>query len=209
MQVGVLALQGAVQEHIDMLNALNINGLSVRQVKLPEDMDGLDGLIIPGGESSVIGGLAADFGLVDAIQQSIQDDMPIFGTCAGLILLANKVDDNEGIIGGLGISVIRNFYGPQINSTIKELTVDWQLSDKKQVKGAFIRAPGIVDMNTDLKVLARDSSGLAVGVQQGNIIGTTFHPELVNEDCFHKLLIKLIEEKKGIIQPSTRSAFKL
>lgn len=188
-RVGVLALQGAVAEHSDVLRQL---GASVVLARRPEQLDGLDALVVPGGESTAIARLAARVDLMPAIRSRVDAGMPVLGTCAGLILLADRVLDAgalEGfdVIGGLDATVRRNGYGGQLASF--EADVAW--SDGSTLHVAFIRAPVIESVGPDARVLA-SLDGAPVAVAQGNIIAASFHPEITCETRLHRELLSLI-----------------
>lgn len=191
MIVGILALQGAFHEHAMMLERM---GVEWREVRLPSDMHGIDGLIIPGGESTVMSKLALSTGLHEPLQEWIQGNKPTLGTCAGLILMADRLERNEGesspmIYGGIPITVHRNHYGRQIASHVRTV----KTADGQEVEGMFIRAPKITNMHGEgVEVVARCiGDEEVVGVRYGNLIGLSFHPELIQCDHFHRLFIHL------------------
>ena len=181
--VGVLALQGDVREHEAVLDTL---GCEHRQVRVVSDLDGVDSLIIPGGESSVIDKLARIFDLRDAIVSRIAAGMPVLGTCAGLILLANRIDGGLGdqaTFGGLDVTVQRNAFGSQIDSFETEISMPAIIGDP--IKSAFIRAPIVTDPGS-AEVIATLPDGSVVGVRQGNLVGIAFHPEVVGDTRVHE-----------------------
>lgn len=181
-RIGVLALQGDVREHEEVLDAL---GVDHSQVRLERDLEGIDGLIIPGGESSVIDKLSRTFGSRDAIRAAIRDGLPVLGTCAGLILLADTVRgsiDGQETFGGLPVTVQRNAFGGQVESF--ETSIEMPVVGGEPVAAAFIRAPLIVDAGT-AEVIATLPSGEIVGVRHGNCVGISFHPEVVGEKRVH------------------------
>ena len=182
-RVGVLALQGDVREHEAVLDAI---GCEHRQVRVVSDLDRVDSLIIPGGESSVIDKLARLFDLRDAIVSRIGAGMPVLGTCAGLILLANRVDGGLGdqaTFGGLDVTVQRNAFGSQIDSFETEISMPAIIGDP--IKSAFIRAPIVTDPGS-ADVIATLPDGSVVGVRQGNLVGIAFHPEVVGDTRVHE-----------------------
>lgn len=180
--LGVLALQGAFREHLAMLGSL---GAKARKVTRVEHLDGLDGIILPGGESTAMVRIAAGTGLFDALRTRITEELPVFGTCAGLILLADRLtDDSLGgydRLGGLDVSVARNAYGRQRESFVAPLQVSGL---DEPFDGTFIRAPRIVDWGTGTEVLARHEDS-PVLVRQGNVWGGSFHPELGGDLRIH------------------------
>ena len=180
--IGVLALQGDVREHESVLDELDVEH---RQVRRSSDLDGLSGLIIPGGESSVIDKLSRIFDLRDSIVTAIASGLPVLGTCAGLIMLSNSLRggiEGQQTFGGLSASVERNAFGTQVDSF--ETTIDMPVVDSTPVRAAFIRAPIIRDAGTGT-VIASLPNGDIVGVREGNCVGISFHPEMVGENRVH------------------------
>lgn len=196
--IGVLALQGAVEEHIAAarlaLKEMGIDG-SVKQVKTVGDVDAVQGLIIPGGESTVIGRLSIINRTLQVIKQRIYDGMPTLGTCAGLILLARKVYDRvlgetrQPTLGVMDVVVERNAFGRQRESFEVELEIP--IIGEKKFKAVFIRAPAIREIGPQVKAIAK-LDNIIVAAQQNNIIGTAFHPELTDDTRIHQLLINMI-----------------
>ncbi len=186
-RVGVLALQGAFAEHAAALSALGADVVLVRQ---PRHLDGLDGLIIPGGESTTIARLMALYGLTAALKEKASQGFPVFGTCAGLILLAKKVPNlDRDPLGVLDIHVLRNAYGRQVDSF--ETQVPVSALGTEPFPAVFIRAPVIEDVGPSVEVLARLDSGPPVVVRQGNLLGTTFHPELTCDRRLHAYFLRM------------------
>ncbi|QRY41154.1 pyridoxal 5'-phosphate synthase glutaminase subunit PdxT [Microbacterium hominis] len=188
-QVGVLALQGDVREHVRSLETL---GAEVVAVRRPAELAAVSGLVIPGGESSVIDKLARTFGLQQPIRAAIADGMPVYGTCAGLILLADRITDGirgQESFGGLDVTVQRNAFGSQVDSFETELAV---AGFDEPVSATFIRAPRVVETGPDVEVLASLPDGAVVAVRQGALLGTAFHPEMSGETRFHALLLDLV-----------------
>jgi len=182
--VGVLALQGDVREHESVLRSL---GAEVLLVRRPEELARVDGLVIPGGESSVIDKLSRIFGLREPIKEQIRAGMPVYGTCAGLILLADAVLDaieGQQSFGGLDITVRRNAFGGQVESFETELEVP-ELGDEA-VHATFIRAPIVERVGAAARALASLPDGRVVAVEQENLLGTSFHPEINGETRFHR-----------------------
>lgn len=188
-RVGVLALQGDVREHVRSLETL---GAEVVAVRRPAELAAVSGLVIPGGESSVIDKLARTFGLQQPIRAAIADGMPVYGTCAGLILLADRITDGirgQETFGGLDVTVQRNAFGSQVDSFETELAV---AGFDEPVSATFIRAPRVVETGPDVEVLASLPDGAVVAVRQGALLGTSFHPEMSGETRFHALLLDLV-----------------
>jgi len=186
VRIGVLALQGAFREHVMMLQAL---GVSAAAVRMPEQMDGLSGLIIPGGESTAIGKLMKTYGFYDAIRQRHAAGMALWGTCAGAIILAHMVLDalpDQESLGVMDIDVRRNAYGRQLDSF--EVDLDFAHLDGGAYRGVFIRAPWIERAGDDVEVLAR-YEGHAVATRQGLLMAATFHPELTGDPRVHRYFL--------------------
>jgi 5'-phosphate synthase pdxT subunit len=187
VKIGVLALQGAVAEHIKMLSALGAEAVPVR---LPSELDGLDALIIPGGESTTIGKLLSDYDLIEPIRQLANQGFPILGTCAGLILLAKKVSNLETeSIGVMDIKVKRNAFGRQVDSFEADLKIP--ALHNGTFHGVFIRAPIIEKTERSVEVLCQ-LNGKPVAVRQGKLLACAFHPELTDDSRFHKYFLDLI-----------------
>ncbi|MFN8531160.1 MAG: pyridoxal 5'-phosphate synthase glutaminase subunit PdxT [Anaerolineae bacterium] len=190
MKIGVLALQGAFIEHEKMLRSL---GAEPVEVRLPEDLQGLDGLIIPGGESTTIGRLATEFGLTDPLRQFAQTK-PTWGTCAGMIFLAKDIGiDRQPILGLMDVKVNRNAFGRQVDSFETELPVK-PLGDVP-FHAVFIRAPVVTEAAPNVDVLATLPDGRIVAVQQGHLLATAFHPELTGDTRFHDYFLSLIDRR--------------
>ncbi len=187
MRIGVLAMQGAFIEHIAILRHLGVEALPIR---LPTELAGLDGLIIPGGESTSIGKLMRDYNLVSAVENLGKNGLPIFGTCAGMILLASRTSDSEiKPLGLIDITVRRNAFGRQQESFETELVVP-ALGDEP-FPGVFIRAPVIEQANGKVEILARLNGGAGVAARQGKILVSAFHPELTNDPRFHQYFLDI------------------
>lgn len=190
--VGVLALQGAYREH---QRALEASGARTRLVRTPEDLDGLDGLVIPGGESTTMQILLERMGLLDAVRTAVLGGLPSLGTCAGMILLADRITDGRAGqrgFGALDIAVRRNGYGRQVDSFESELDVAGL--EGGPFPGVFIRAP-LVEEEGSAEVLARHE-GHAVAVRQGNVIALAFHPELSSDLRLHREFLRLVRGRK-------------
>jgi len=187
MKIGVLALQGAFIEHEKMLRQV---GAEPVQVRLPGQLDELDGLIIPGGESTTIGKIAAEYGLIEPLRQFAQT-RPTWGTCAGLIFLAKDIGiDRQPILGLMDIKVNRNAFGRQIDSFETELLIKGLDSPFHAV---FIRAPLVTEVGQGVDVLATLGDGKIVAVEQGHLLGTAFHPELTNDLRLHTYFVSRIK----------------
>jgi|SRR3989338_2934191 len=184
--IGVLALQGDFREHIEMLKKCKVNAVEIR---LPEDLKNIEGLIIPGGESTAIGNLMLRHKLDKEIIKKHKNGMAIYGTCAGAILLSKDiVGSSQPRLNLLDVSVKRNDYGRQIDSFEAELKIDWI----GNFNGIFIRAPVIEKVNDGVKILSKLNSK-PVLIQKGNILASTFHPELTNDKKVHEYFVKMIK----------------
>jgi|TARA_B100001971_G_C18135286_1_gene507219 5'-phosphate synthase pdxT subunit len=188
MRIGVLALQGSIQEHKSMLKKCGVESVEVR---LPEDLKGIDGLIIPGGESTTIGKLMIDYGLDKEIKKQYEKGLSIYGTCAGAILLAKDIIGSKQLkLDLLDVSIKRNSYGRQIDSFETEL----ELKDvEKPFKGIFIRAPVIDSIHNGVKVLSKFKDK-PVLVQQKNLLASTFHPELTDDVRVHEYFVEMVRK---------------
>ncbi len=189
-RVGVLALQGDVREHVRVLGRLGADAVLVRR---SEELASVDGLVIPGGESSVIDKLARAFDLAQPLRAAIDSGLPVYGTCAGLILLADRITDGiagQETFGGLDVTVRRNAFGSQVDSFETDLVVP-ELGEPP-VHAVFIRAPVVEQVGDATRVLARLDDGRIVAVEQGNLLATSFHPEVGGEHRFHQRLIDRI-----------------
>ncbi|BAL81209.1 pyridoxal 5'-phosphate synthase glutaminase subunit PdxT [Caldisericum exile] len=188
MKIGVLALQGAVSEHLNMLKSLGVEAIPV---KTAEEIKAIDGLIMPGGESTTMGRLITKFELENVIKERINEGMPVYGTCAGMILLSKRIKNySQFTLGILDITVIRNAFGRQIDSMEVDLHVKG-LDDS--FHAIFIRAPIAVDLGTDVEALASLEEGV-VFLRQGNVYASAFHPELGNDPRIHKMFIESVEK---------------
>ncbi|MDF2554958.1 MAG: pdxT [Microbacterium sp.] len=192
-RVGVLALQGDVREHVRMLAHLGAEATAVRR---PEELAAVDGLILPGGESSVIDKLARSFGMADPVREAIAEGLPVYGTCAGLILLADEVTGaiaGQRSFGGLDVVVRRNAFGGQAESFETDLAVPELGADP--VHAVFIRAPVVERVGSRARALAALPDGRVVAVAQGNLLGTSFHPETTGETRFHARLLEMVRAR--------------
>ncbi len=190
MRIGVLALQGAFREHLDTLQAIGVEGVRVRE---PRDLEGVSGLILPGGESTTMRKLIDRWGLREPILDLAASGAPIFGTCAGMILLAREIAGGEPpILPLLDVTVERNAFGRQLESFETDIVVD--PLGATPVHALFIRAPIIERTGPGVDVLARLDDGRIVAVRERNIVATSFHPELVGETRFHRLVATMASE---------------
>ena len=192
--IGVLALQGDVREHLAALRRLGVAALAVRR---PEELEQCDALVIPGGESTTMAKLARRFGLFDPVRKRIASGMPAFGTCAGMIMLADRVEDGavgQETLGGLDVTVRRNAFGRQVDSFEGDLDV---VGLEEPVHAVFIRAPWVESVGAEVEVLARvargEAAGRIVAVRQGPLLATSFHPEVEQDSRIHGLFRDLVE----------------
>jgi 5'-phosphate synthase pdxT subunit len=189
-RVGVLALQGDVREHARVLTELGADVLLVRR---PSELAAVDGLVIPGGESSVIDKLSRAFGMQQPIRNAIAAGMPMYGTCAGLILLADRITDGivgQETFGGLDATVQRNAFGNQLESFETELEVP--VLGAPAVHAVFIRAPLVLSVGAGVETVARLQDGRIVAVRTATLLGTSFHPEVTGERRFHQLFLDTV-----------------
>jgi 5'-phosphate synthase pdxT subunit len=195
LRVGVLALQGDVAEHVSALARLGVEAVRVRRAA---DLAGLDGLIMPGGESTTIGQLAQERGLVEPLRRLVADGRPVWGTCAGMILLAEDVGRQQPLVGGLDVTVSRNHFGRQTESFEVDLPIAGLAG--APFRAVFIRAPAITRAGPDVEVLARLEGGEIVAVRQGRLLATAFHPELTDDLRLHRLFVELAE--RSVARPA-------
>jgi len=194
MRIGVLAAQGAFAEHIAILRQLEVETLPVR---LPSELRGLDGLIIPGGESTSISRLILDYHLLNETRSLAKSGLPIFGTCAGMILLAKEVLDSDvKSLGLMDIAIRRNAFGRQKESFETELTIP--VLGEKPFPGVFIRAPIIERANDNVEILTRLTNGTGLAARQGRLLASAFHPELTNDLRFHKYFLDIVAERSKL-----------
>jgi 5'-phosphate synthase pdxT subunit len=192
MKIGVLALQGAFIEHEKMLTRLGVEAIEVR---LPRDLDGVDGVIIPGGESTTIGKLALQYHLIEPLRELANAGKPLWGTCAGLIFMAKDVGRDQPLLGLMDVTVQRNAFGRQVDSFEANISIKGVDGDKP-FHAIFIRAPLIESVGAGVEVLARvekDDAEVIVAARQGQLLVTSFHPELSNDDRFHRYFVKMAE----------------
>ena len=192
MKIGVLALQGAFAEHISILRNLGVYTMPVR---LPHQLVELDGLIIPGGESTTITRLLQSYDLMDKISNLASNGLPILGTCAGMIVLAKEISDSTiQPIGVMAIKVRRNAFGRQRESFESELSIP--VLGEKPFPGVFIRAPVIEQANSNVEVIARLADGQMVSARQGKLLACAFHPELTNDTRLHEYFLDIISGER-------------
>ncbi|DAZ97949.1 TPA: hypothetical protein N0F65_006374 [Lagenidium giganteum] len=212
MRVGVLALQGAFQEHIDMLNTLSVRGSNGQDIKveafavrLPEELQTAQALLLPGGESTTIGKVATRWGLVEPLKQWVADKRPIWGTCAGMIMLSTSVkhgeDGGQTLIGGLDVQVSRNFFGSQVRSF--EMGISGPPGyGEEPYNAVFIRGPAIVSVGESIEPLSQmhcanpadgsDPTDVIVAARKENILVTAFHPELTSDTRWHRYFVESV-----------------
>jgi 5'-phosphate synthase pdxT subunit len=189
--IGVLCLQGDFREHLQVFADLGIPTVRVRK---PSDLKGISGLVIPGGESTVIDKLSQIYELRDPIVKLIESGLPVFGTCAGLILLSDRLVDGtttQQTFGGLDVAVQRNAFGSQVDSFEYEINF-YGLAEP--VKAAFIRAPIVVEVGEGVQVLAKLEDGRIVAVRQANLLGISFHPEVTGDSAVHEFFLDMCKQ---------------
>jgi 5'-phosphate synthase pdxT subunit len=188
-RIGVLALQGDVREHVHALVELGAEAVGVRR---PDELSGLDGIVLPGGESTTIGKLLVAFELLEPLQKAVTAGLPAYGTCAGMILLADRLADgvpDQPRIGGLDVTVRRNAFGRQVDSF--ERAVEWV--DGGPLPAVFIRAPWVEQAGSGVEVLGRTDATI-VAVRQGPLLATAFHPEISGDLRVHRLFVDIVRQ---------------
>ncbi|MEZ4618236.1 MAG: pyridoxal 5'-phosphate synthase glutaminase subunit PdxT [Caldilineaceae bacterium] len=198
--IGVLALQGAFAEHIKMLRQLGVNAVEVRKA---EQLDDLDGLIIPGGESTTMGLIAERWGMVEPLRRWVHEGHPTWGTCAGMILLANQAthqkQGGQPLLGGFNITVDRNYFGRQVDSFEADLFVPDLGADP--FRAVFIRAPAIVAVGEAAEILVEVTTPkgdrVIAAARQGPLLATAFHPELTTDLRWHQLFVEIVQSQKA------------
>ncbi|MHA6694683.1 pyridoxal 5'-phosphate synthase glutaminase subunit PdxT [Homoserinimonas sp. A520] len=191
--IGVLALQGDFREHIAVLRSL---GADARPVRRPEELAEVAGLVIPGGESSVMDKLSRTFGLAGPLRAAISDGLPVYGTCAGMIMLADRIldgIDGQQTLGGLDIEVRRNAFGSQVESF--EVDLDVPAVGDTPVHAVFIRAPVVEVLGAGVTALATLDDGRVVAAESGNLLATSFHPEMTGETRFHEYFLDKVRRR--------------
>ncbi len=196
MKIGVLALQGDFIEHVQVLRALGADAVEVRQ---PDELRDLDGLIIPGGESTTFGKLAIEYGLIEPIRALCNAGKPVWGTCAGMIFLAKDIGRPQPLLGLMDVKVKRNAFGRQVDSFEIDLDVSalatTENGQPKPFHAIFIRAPLIESIGKAVEVLAQLDDGTIVAARQGNLLATSFHPELTQDTRFHRYFLERVGKR--------------
>jgi 5'-phosphate synthase pdxT subunit len=203
MKIGVLSAQGAFVEHAAALRAIDVEPIEVR---LPRHLDGIDGLILPGGESTTIGKLLRRWELIEPIRDLARSGLPVWGTCAGMILLARDLVDaaaDQPLLGLMDVTVRRNAFGRQVDSF--EADLDVACFGKPAFRAVFIRAPRIERAGDGVEVLATLADGTIVAAQQGALLVTSFHPELTEDRRFHRHFASLCSDERASIRQEVRS----
>ena len=203
LDIGILALQGDVAENLmstmEAMNELGIDG-SVSQVKTPDQISALDGLIIPGGESTMMGQLSITNGAMNSLKEKIESGMPVFGICAGMILLAKNSKDRvlgateQPLLDALDVEIERNSFGRQKDSFEAEISLE--PIDIPSFQGVFIRAPAVLRTGSGVETLGKFNEKI-IAVKQGNILATSFHPELTRDVSLHKQFVKMVVDSKS------------
>lgn len=195
--IGVLALQGDFREHQAALESIGVRCIRIRNAA---ELDSIDALVIPGGESTTIGKIAKDHGILDNLSKLTRSGFPVFGTCAGMILMADDIrDEMEGqpLIGGLDITIRRNAFGRQTDSF--ETDVEIPALDGPDFRAVFIRAPWVERVGADVEVLAsltgQKAAGRIVAVRQGSLLATAFHPELTTDNRMHEYFVGMVKDQ--------------
>jgi len=190
--IGVLALQGDFAEHVSVLRRL---GIEAQEVRRPDELSDLDGLIIPGGESTTISRLMDEYELAEPLRRLAQDSFPVWGTCAGMIVLARRASDLDWpTLAALDITVRRNAFGRQVDSFETDLSIP--SLGVAPFHAVFIRAPAVEDVGDGVEILAALEDGRVVAVRQGNVLATAFHPELTDDDRFHRYFLELARARE-------------
>src|SRR2546422_7814799 len=195
LHIGVLALQGDFEAHLKMLAEL---GVEAKAVRLPRQIEDLDGIIIPGGESTTIGKLMVLYDFDEVLQQKVREGFPIWGTCAGLILLARETDNalaGQPLLASMHIRVRRNAFGSQRESFETDLSVP--VLGEAPFHALFIRGPAVESVGPQVEVLATLDDGTIVAVREGALLGTAFHPEVAGDTRFHQYFLRIVQSVKG------------
>ncbi len=188
MRIGVLALQGDFEEHCSVLKSI---GVETVEVRLPGDLTKLDGIIIPGGESTTIGKLARQYRLIDGLRK-LADQIPVWGTCAGMVFMAREVGFDQPVLGIIDMEVERNAFGRQVESFEEDLRIVGL--EGPAFPGVFIRAPIVKSVGPAVTVMCRLNDGRIVAVRQGNLIAMSFHPELTRDDRLHRYFVEIVRK---------------
>jgi 5'-phosphate synthase pdxT subunit len=200
--IGVLALQGDVREHLRMLEGAGANAVKVRRAS---DLDGIDGIVMPGGESTTMQKLAVAFEMFEPLRSRLHEGLPAFGTCAGMIMLADRIENGvagQETFGGLDVTVRRNAFGRQVDSFEADVDCAAFLPEgAPSFHALFIRAPWVEKVGADVEVLARVASGPALGrivaVRHGHLLATSFHPEIAGDDRIHRYFVDVVRSLAG------------
>ena len=194
MRIGVLALQGAVREHIQMIERCGARGVGIKR---PSGLSDVNGLIIPGGESTAIGKLIDEYGFAGPIKEMAARGVPIYGTCAGLILVAKRVKGRHGTILGLAdVTVERNAFGRQVDSFEREIALSGIEEEERPFRAVFIRAPVIEETGPGVQAMARLEEGVVLA-RDGNVLLGAFHPELTDDVRLHRYFLEMVRSWKG------------
>jgi len=195
--VGVLALQGDFREHESTLQRL---GVATRRLRTVEDLEGIDALVVPGGESTTMSNLALRWGLMEPLRELVRGGLPAYGSCAGMIMLADRIvggRPDQETIGGLDVTVLRNAFGRQVDSF--EADLEMPVLGAAPIHAVFIRAPWVESVGESVEVLGRVSTGAAAGrivaVRQGPLLATSFHPELTGDTRVHEYFVEMVREQ--------------
>ncbi|HET7660662.1 MAG TPA: pyridoxal 5'-phosphate synthase glutaminase subunit PdxT [Oryzihumus sp.] len=202
LRIGVLAVQGDVREHVHVLSSLGAEATGVRR---PRELDEVDALVIPGGESTTMDKLVRAFELYDPLRKRIADGMPAYGSCAGMIMLADRIADarpDQQTLGGLDMTVRRNAFGRQVDSFEEDLHMPEVVgADGEPVRAVFIRAPWVEQVGEGVQVLATVEAGPAAGhivaVRQGNLLATSFHPEVTGDHRVHEYFVQMVRSARA------------
>jgi len=199
MRIGVLALQGDFIEHVQILRSLNVDAVEVRK---PEQLRDLDGLIIPGGESTTFAKLAVEYGLIEPLRAFCNSSKPVWGTCAGMIFLANDVGRSQPVLSVMDVQVKRNAFGRQVDSFEVDLDIPAlgvvENGKPRPFHAVFIRAPLIESVGKSVDILARLDDGTIVAAKQGNLLATSFHPELTRDTRLHRYFLRIVTAQEGL-----------
>ncbi len=192
--IGVLALQGAVREHVRMIEGCGARGI---MVKYPAELHLCQGLIIPGGESTTMGKLMQTYGFLEEIRSLAREGMPLYGTCAGLIMMASRlVEGDQPLLALMDITARRNAFGRQVDSFEADLELRGIEDEGRPFRGVFIRAPWIEEVGPEVEVMG-EFSGRAVIARQDGMLVSAFHPELTRDDRVHRFFLRMVEEREG------------
>lgn len=199
LTIGVLDLQGAVREHLEMIELCGARGVGVKR---PSGLDGIHGLVIPGGESTTIGKLIDEYGFTPELRRLVGEGVPVFGTCAGLIVLSRRVGGRRSSVLGLAdVTVVRNAFGRQVDSFETDLVVDGVADGHRPFRGVFIRAPLITEAGPGVRVMATLEKGVVMA-RQGGLLLSAFHPELTCDARVHAYFIEMVQRARGTV-PAT------